>query len=431
MRKSSLQVPFALLAVGLAAAGCDTDRSISAPDDAVASRGALPPQAQAGLTTDDEFARAARNESPGFAGFYLQNDGTPVILLTDPGQRGQAQRYLAGLLAESRKGRHAKAPQTPQFRTVAYDFAQLKGWFDKLEDLPGREDVYLMDVDEVNNRVMVGVADATAVREVRAEAIRRGVPAAALHVEVRGRTQNRQTVQDYTGTLMGGYQIQFSSYQYDICSIGFTAAYNNAFAVVTASHCTPTYLGSDGGTLMQPTWVAGNEVGAEVRDRGLYGCAGFWTVCRRSDAAYYARNTNRSPGLVNGYIAQTAWGYLAPGGLAITGTYSIIRRYAGSTPVGTWLDKTGRTTGSTYGQVSQSCVTIDNFRCQDISNVHSQGGDSGSPMYVYLGNMQVELQGILWGGPSNDYNTTYSSRLSGIEQDLGALTNLCAPGWGC
>ncbi len=433
MRKSGLHVPFALLVVGLAAAGCDTGRSISAPDDAaVASRGALPPQAQANLTTDDEFARAARNESPGFAGFYLQNDGTPMILLSDPRQRGQAQRYLAALLAESRKGRHAKASQTPQFRTVAYDFAQLKGWFDQLDDLLGREEVYLMDVDEVNNRLLIGVRDGTAVRDIRAEAIRRGVPAAALHVELRGKTVPRQTVQDYTGTLMGGYQIQFSSSPGDICSIGFTALYDNWYTVVTASHCTPTYLGSDGGTLMQPTWVPGvNEVATEIKDRGLYGCNGLFTSCRRSDAAYYTRTLNRSPGLVNGFIAKTSWGYHAPGSLAITGTYSIIRRYAGSAPVGTWLDKTGRTTGSTYGQVTQSCVSIGNFRCQDISDVHSQGGDSGSPMYVWLGNDQVELYGILWGGPNGDWNTTYSSRLSGIEQDLGGLSGLCASGYGC
>ncbi len=37
----------------------------------------------------------------------------------------------------------------------------------------------------------------------------------------------------------------------------------------------------------------------------------------------------------------------------------------------------------------------------------------------------------MWGGPGSDYTTTYSSRLGGIEADLGALNNLCRPGYGC
>lgn len=431
MKLTRSTLPLAL-AAALTSAACDGERSINEPGDAQANRvpaAAAAPQAR--WSTDDEFARAAREEAPGFAGFYLQEDGTPVILVKNGRERGAAQRYLAGLLAESRKGRHARAPQAPVFRTAEYDFAELKGWFDQLDGLLQRDDVILMDVDEVNNRVLVGVRDGAAVREVRAAAADRGVPAAALHVEVRPRTANRATVQDWTGTLMGGYQIQFSPFWGDVCSIGFTAIYNNWYTVVTNSHCTTSYLASDGGTLMQPTWTTGNEVGSEIKDRGLYACNGWFTSCRRSDAAYYTRNTNRSPGLVNGYIAKTDWNSGGPGGLTVTGTYSIIRRYAGSAPVGTWLDKTGRTTGSTYGQVTQSCVSIGDFRCQDISTIYSEGGDSGSPVYVWLGSDQVELYGLMWGGPDGDWNTTYSSRLSGIEQDLGSLSGLCAPGYSC
>ena len=116
--------------------------------------------------------------------------------------------------------------------------------------------------------------------------------------------------------------------------------------------------------------------------------------------------------------------------------FDIVARYTGSAPVGTYLDKTGRTSGSTYGQVTSSCVTIGVLRCQDISSVWSEGGDSGSPMHVWIGGAgaaenDTQLYGILWGGPSNNWNVTYSSRLSGIESDLGTLTNLCRPGYGC
>jgi hypothetical protein len=431
MKFSRSSLPLAL-AVAMASAACDAGQDISTPGDTPqASRAPAP--AGDRWDPDNEFARASREEAQGFAGFYLQNDGTPVILLANGRGRGEAQRYLAGLLAESRKGRHARAPQTPVFRTVSYDFAQLKGWFDQLDDLLERDEVYLMDVDEVNNRVLVGVRDGTAVREIRSEALGRGIPAAALHVEVRKPTGNRQaqTLRDYAFTVMGGFQHQFSPDPYDICTIGFTAIWNNRYALVTNSHCTVNYLASDGTAMMQPVWAAGNQIGFEVKDRGTYGCNGWFTSCRRSDAAIYERTIDRSPGIVNGFIAKTAFAYGGPGSLDITGSYSIIRRYAGSSPVGTWLDKTGRTTGSTYGQVTQSCVAIGKFRCQDISNIYSEPGDSGSPVYVWLGNDEVELYGLMWGGPDGDWNTTYSSRLAGVEADLGSLSGVCRSGYGC
>jgi hypothetical protein len=81
----NLSRPLATALVTLTvAAGCDSlDRAAApAPEDgALAARAAQP---QSMLTSDDEFARASPAEAPGFAGFYLRDDGTPVIRLTDP-----------------------------------------------------------------------------------------------------------------------------------------------------------------------------------------------------------------------------------------------------------------------------------------------------------------------------------------------------------
>jgi hypothetical protein len=328
------------------------------------------------------------------------------------------------------------ASQRPIFRSVAYDFAELKGWFDQLEGLLVRDDVFMLDVDEVENRVFVGVRDDQAIRVVRAEAARIGIPPAALHVETQPAPVNRITVQDYwSRPLVGGYKIQFSPNPYDICTKGFNAYYDGKWIFVTNSHCTASPFAWDGGTIMQPTWETGNEIGWEINDRGKYACNGWFTSCRRSDAAYIQHNFSR--GVERGMIARTTWNQGGPGGLEHIGYYDIVGRYGGSTPVGTWLDKTGRTSGSTYGQVTQSCVAINHFRCQDVSNVWSQGGDSGSPMMVWLGSAgtegheAAELHGILWGGPMGDFNTTYSSRLAGIEADLGSLSNLCTWNYNC
>jgi hypothetical protein len=427
MRYSKTPLFVAMLA---ATAACDSlERPISGPDPEGALGARAPSHVQDLWNTDLEFARVARAEVPGFAGFYLENDGTPVILLTDPQQRGAAERYLAGQLAAARKGRHASAPQRPTFRTVAHDFAQLKTWFDGLEGLLGREDVYLLDVDEVHNRVFAGVRDEAAIRDVHSEATRIGVPADAIHVEIQPAPERRSTVRDWTSRLAGGYQIQFGPEPWQICTMGFNAYHGGAWKFVTNSHCTWAYFAYDGGTITQPTWFAGNEVGNESNDRGKYACNGWFTSCRKADAAYIQHNHTRT--VAQGGIVYTAWNSGGPGGLTVLGEYDVIRRYGGSTPVGTWLDKTGRTTGTTYGQVTQSCVAIGDLRCQDVSTIYSDGGDSGSPIYYWLGNNQVELQGILWGGPQYDPYTTYSSRLAGIEQDLGALAGLCRPGWGC
>lgn len=369
----------------------------------------------------------SRAEVPGFAGFYLEDDGTPVIRLTDPRQRGAAERYLAHELAGGRRGRNAGAPQRPVFRDARYDFAQLKAWADPLAALAtSREDVYTIDVDEVENRVRVGVADQGAIAAVRAEAARIGVPGDALFVETQPRPEQRITVRDWNGTLQGGIQIA-SSVGY--CTQGFNAFHDGYWIFVTNSHCTSSYFAPDGSTIYQNTVAAGNSVGTEIADRGLYDCLGTGVPCRQADAAYIYQSHNR--GIGAGLVARTAWGYYGPGGLNILGSYDIVARYAGGAPVGTWLDKTGRTSGSTYGQVTQSCVTIGNLVCQDISDIWSEPGDSGSPIVYWTGGASgydAELYGILWGGPNGNWNVTYSSRLGGIEADLGPLYGLCSTG---
>ncbi len=429
--KYTRAVPSAVVAVLLTAA-CDTSELVTPhAGDATPTLSAAP-QAQV-RTQDDEHARVARAEVPGFAGFYLREDGTPVVRLVDASQRGAAQRYLAQEFVRARRGPRATAPTEPVYLNAAYDFAQLKGWAEQVEGLLTRSDVYLVDVDEVNNRVHVGVADQTAVGAVRSEAARMGIPAAALSVETQPKPEGRATLRDRLTTIVGGSQIAFSNY---VCTLGFNArrVSTGANIFVTNSHCTRRQYASDGIALYQPTRVTGNQIGAEVADRALYACAGSGTKCRHADAAYYSNNGTRGVG--QGAIAATALATFQNAGITTIGEFDIVARYTGTLPVGAILEKTGRTSGSTYGQVTQSCVTIGSLRCQDVSRVWSEGGDSGSPMYLSVGGTgdaanDVQLYGILWGGPSTDWTTTYSSRLSGIEQDLGALTNLCRPGYGC
>jgi streptogrisin B len=107
------------------------------------------------------------------------------------------------------------------------------------------------------------------------------------------------------------------------------------------------------------------------------------------------------------------------GSITITGTNNVSSE--GSASVGQTVRKTGRTTGTTEGRVTRTCVNTGVSGsnvvqlCQNWVDAGVGSGDSGSP--VYSGGT---LLGILWGG--NSSGTTYVfSPISGIERELGAL----------
>ena len=437
MTRSRPPVLLAVLAL-LATAACE-DRPITAPGPDEAPRGAKAgPPPQELWTSDDEFARVAGAEVPGFAGYYFDGDGVPVILLKDHRQREAAERYLAPLLAQASRGRNAGPMPTPLVRKVTHDFAELKGWFDQLDGLMPRDGVYTLDVDEVNNQVSIGVRDDATIRDLRREAARLRVPPGALRFKIERPAVPAISLQDWTQTLTGGFQIAKSN---GLCTFGFNAVHQGAWVFVTNSHCTFNVFVLGSTIITQPLYYQGYEIGNESADRGMYACAGIGTSCRRSDAAYIRHNGARTIG--QGKIAYTELSYGAPAPLEVLGYYDVSRRFT-AVAAGTILDKTGRTSGTTYGQVLEACVSAYpvyngvqyTLRCQDLTSIWSQGGDSGSPVYVWRDNGTVELYGILWGGPAlpdgtKDPQKSYTSRLAGIEQDLGALTYVCAPGYGC
>lgn len=436
MNRSRPSASLAMLAVLLTTAAC-ADREPTAPEpgeEASSAKAGQPSQPQ-GWTSDDEFARVARAEVPGFAGFYLEADGTPVILLKDHRQREAAERYLTPHLEEIHRGQSG-SPKAPVVRKVTHDFADLKGWADKLVGLMGSEGVHMLDVDEVENKVFVGVRDEAGVRTVRREAARLRVPPGVLDVKVRPAFEMMVGLQERTPELAGGYKIE--GFPGGGCTLGFNALHLGISVFVTNSHCTYNYHAYDGGTFTQPEYYAGNEIGKELVDKDSYNCNNSSLLCRWSDAAYVQHNGART--IRQGQIAYTdhATGGPAPS-LTVRGYYNITGRYSAVDPTGLQLTKTGMVTGTTYGNIIRSCVRTQGqnrrsgkyytYECQDISNVYADEGDSGAAMYRRITFPQVLLYGILWG--RNELGETSSSRLANIERDLGPLTNLCVPGYGC
>jgi hypothetical protein len=230
------------------------------------------------------------------------------------------------------------------------------------------------------------------------------------------------------GSIHGGWLIvnQASSG----CTLGFPArraTTSSAPVFVTNSHCTLEDHEDDGGAFAQ----SGTIIGYEIKDPDGHLC-GFPVTswCRESDAALIsaivpiqlgriARTTESSgcescnPALTIDHSSPT---------LQITGrkNYNVW---------GETLHKIGSTTGWTYGVIESTCADwqlppVVGWRrlCSDRVDYQSEGGDSGSPVFVLKADGTVELRGIHFGSIPWPYTDGVMSPLGQIEKDLGPLT---------
>jgi hypothetical protein len=107
-----------------------------------------------------------------------------------------------------------------------------------------------------------------------------------------------------------------------------------------------------------------------------------------------------------GSIAQTS----GPnnGSLDIVGSFSITSDDCGTTggclAVGATVNKVGRTTGWTQGNITNTCVNtgVQGTKlvqlCQTFVSAGVGAGDSGSDVFEITSSTDVKLAGILWGG---------------------------------
>src|SRR5439155_22136942 len=95
--------------------------------------------------------------------------------------------------------------------------------------------------------------------------------------------------------------------------------------------------------------------------------------------------------------------------------------------VGQTVNKIGRTTGWTQGQVTNTCVntgvsgTNIVLLCQNFVDAGVGAGDSGSPVFSIVSGNNVVLHGTLWVANTAGTMFVYSP-IHYIEQELGALT---------
>ncbi len=420
MRRSRLLGLGFAAGAALALAACQDDSSPTSPDT-----GPLSARVQSSQGSDLPSAAEFARQVPGFGGFFLNQDGTATVYLTRGSSRAPADRVLAGYL----KGRGLS---TAAVRVVEarYRWPQLERWQAAATveafAVPG---AVFVDNDETSNRVRIGVENLGAVGQVRAALARLRIPDDAVIVEQVDPILQVATLQNVVDRpVRAGVQINFPGF---ICSVGFNATSGTQKSFVTASHCT----NKQGGVESTPYWqplqtTAPTQIATEVADPVYVKGAGAGCprnrLCRFSDAsrAAYVNGANQALGL----IARTS--AANNGSLTITGSFTIGSNDCGTTggclAVGTTVNKVGRTTGWTAGNITSTCVNtgVSGTRivqlCQTFVSAGVGSGDSGSDVFQITGS-SVKLAGVLWGGNSGGTQFVFSP-FGNVTRELGALT---------
>jgi hypothetical protein len=294
-------------------------------------------------------------------------------------------------------------------------------------DLPG---TVFADHDEVNNRLVFGVEKSASIRGIRTALERLGIPSSDYTIQVTEPIYFASTLRDRFRPTQAGIQIHFGGY---LCSLGFNADDGAERSFITASHCTNKQGGVEGTQYYQPlSSVDGTVIATEVEDpiyvRGGPGCSKS-KMCRSSDAsrALYTEGVTSTRGAIARTSAPNNGSLDVLGSFAVTSQDNTTFNFA----VGTTINKVGRTTGWTQGNVTQSCVNtnVSGSRVQLLCQTFVQnpggavvvgGGDSGSDVFIVTGGTNAQMVGVLWGGNGNGTLFVFSP-LKQVQDELGAL----------
>ena len=214
--------------------------------------------------------------------------------------------------------------------------------------------------------------------------------------------------------IIGGVQINFPGF---LCTLGFNISGGLHHQLTLHQH--------PGRGQLDPLLAAAQstdpvQIATEAADPNYVsgGACPAGRRCRRSDSSRASYATGIT--FTIGRIAQTA---RPSRSLSITGQWSITGE--GVATVGQTVNKVGRTTGWSQGQVTNTCVDTNvsgsdvTELCQNFVSATVGSGDSGSPVFAIGSGSNVTLVGILWGG-SGSSSFVYSP-IANIHDDLGSF----------
>jgi hypothetical protein len=387
-----------------------------------------PDPTPAGPSLDQIFLDMSRS-IPGFAGLFVDVDGTPTIQLVDTLRGDAARAAVQERFSEVASVRNGVL----RVHRVAHSFDELDAWRTKLYSTGVPTGVNMVDLDERNNVLRLGVTRSEDVAAVQKAALAAGIPADGLQVgvvpELR-QTRRTQWLASQVRPTMGGLNVVGSGLG-QTCTLGFNAKKTSATRYLVAnSHCTANFGVVNGDVFGQP--LNGYPLGAEITDpafSAVGGCPQSY-LCRFSDAALVQYDTT-SVGS-NYTAAHTTFEYTGSDTTQSGSTelgiepFSLVGEMSSASLVsGTALSKVGASSGWTSGTIGTTCadmVRTSNtmLLCQYGVSAIARAGDSGSPVFSYeLSTGKAWLAGILWARSLEGF--TFSP-LSGVKTDLGAMT---------
>jgi len=435
----------ALLVAGAAVALACTEDHPSSPQASrspdVRANG-IHGQRRLARTIDDVYADIAKVDST-FGGFFFDSKHVPVVYLTNTARLASVR--AAGLDAFLRRGK--KLPGTFRVLPAGYGWGTLTRWYAcAWPRVLGLPDGVLTDIDEAHNRLRFGVAVATAIVDVRRIVAQCGIPPQAVAVDVvpRGGFKDgplNESLQGDVRPIRAGTQIRWDGGNGNgACTIGIVGRSSEGLFFTTAAHCSVYPYVQDPTRYWQATlYDPADSIGREFLDAPIIhhgdweGCPeGYGCIFADVNMSHFQSTATAQVGLI-ARGTTTSWDPNTPGSLVLDQAHPIFVTGVDTSggEVGETICKTGRTTGTTCGEITYACFNahwndpaiyegygIFNL-CSSEANMHSDHGDSGSPIWNKTrstNDSKVMLAGVLWGGPST--SVTWYSPLARVVDEL-------------
>lgn len=408
---------------------------------------------------DDQFAEVAAR-MPGFGGMYFDEHGRLNVNLKPRRDEISSAEMTAAISAlEAVFGRERLAAplgghghrlgvktradsMATRFHKVDFGFGDLYRWNDLATDVFSLEAVRTLDIDEVANRIVVGVADVKQHGDKVAQQLTAyGIPTGAVRIDERGDlVLFDHAVTDLVTPKVGG--ILITNTEDDGCTIGYNVQWPYLWwqleGFVTAAHCTEVPGEQNSTRFFQPE--SPSDVGVEHTDPPFVsgGRCPAGRTCRRSDTAVIQYNDRSRPGVIAkplNWLASLEIDHSSPV-FSITGTAPVQM-------VGDVLEKVGASTGWTVSKIENTCERIrqsgDNvLLCQNITFLDEYPdipdtlivatfGDSGAPVFVWDLDTNASIAGTLVGSLAPeafgrpDRRRYVYSPISNILSELGPM----------
>lgn len=446
-------LPLAAVVVAALVVGCTESDAPTSPQTAMTGVSTTlsdaERQAATGRGVDGEFTRLAR-QIPGFGGMHYDKTGKLTVYMKPPagGAALRSSDVLTSLRAVGNAAVQQRLSKSPTVVTKAakYDYTELQAYRARLSKIFSVRGVVFVDTDEEQNRLRIGIQPSANEQSVVRALAKAGVPRDVVVFSRIPEVKRVKNLQDRQRPMTGGFQIVFAAPSIDpnllfVCTHGFNArlaSHPDKEFFVTASHCSDIPGGNQSTDYFNPFPLAGqpnaNRIAREFKDP-RYGGAGGNCVfypgfrCRFSDALL-ARYINKNFSDF-GTIARTTFARQRVGSLKIDKNnprWTVVGEF-GFPFLGEIAHKVGRTSGHTFGPVIFTCVdtgvsgTDIVLICQDFVLSSVFGGDSGSPVFELVGEDEIVLVGIIWGGTTVGGAPVFIfSAMEQIELELGPLS---------